>query len=282
MEDSDDARAKGLCRKPEFEYMEVSIYAQNWDSAIYQAWILQILLSEMLDVPTVVDTWKAGQLKTNFYNPSNKLDYEEGSSFNGLQEARRVIDCRKAKADPNNYTFYSHMEQEYWPGSHRFTRMRGVIEDRVIGNPEAGGLIGIGGWFVPEFTTKRDPSLTHYFAYQGKEIRQKIASRFLPPVAWKDYCETFSKDNCITDDGVASCPPQKENELDRYFFDGSYIGHFDHKSEKNNCTNILKIVLDILLIIHVNVGGQAMPVLSYIITRSLASGNTFDGEFPII
>ena len=53
-DDPPDAEAEGLCRHSAFDYTEVRIAGQNWDSNFISAWILQIILSELLEVPASV------------------------------------------------------------------------------------------------------------------------------------------------------------------------------------------------------------------------------------
>ena len=57
----------GYCRAPNMDYTEVRVLAQDWESSIFQAWILQIVLSEILDVPVSVESGLPG-LNADFYN----------------------------------------------------------------------------------------------------------------------------------------------------------------------------------------------------------------------
>ena len=61
-----------------------------------QAWILQILLSEVLDVPTLIETGTP-DLNINFYDPAGRFDYGVGYYMEGLDRAAQVIDCRLVK-----------------------------------------------------------------------------------------------------------------------------------------------------------------------------------------
>jgi len=63
----------------------------------------------------------------------------------------------------------------------------------------------------------------------------RLADTFKRPTRWIDYCENTSKDNCTTDDNVASRAPLDETEAVKYFQQGSYTGHFI-ATDKNNCT----------------------------------------------
>ena len=39
---------------------EIRIFAYDWESSLFQAWILQILLSELLDIPATIETGVEG------------------------------------------------------------------------------------------------------------------------------------------------------------------------------------------------------------------------------
>jgi hypothetical protein len=44
------------CRQPEFDYLEIRIATGNWDSATMLGWLTQIILSELLGVPTTIES----------------------------------------------------------------------------------------------------------------------------------------------------------------------------------------------------------------------------------
>jgi hypothetical protein len=73
-EDGPDAADLGHCRVPYegLDYMEIRIHNQNWESVFFESWVLQILLSEMLDVPVTIETGSPG-VNNNFYQPQNSL-----------------------------------------------------------------------------------------------------------------------------------------------------------------------------------------------------------------
>lgn len=53
--DPPDSAALGFCRaSPLLDYTEVRIAGQDWESNYMSAWLLQIILSELLEVPTTV------------------------------------------------------------------------------------------------------------------------------------------------------------------------------------------------------------------------------------
>jgi len=61
-----------------------------------KAWVLQILLSEVLDVPTTIETGNP-DLNINFYDPEGRFDYGVGYYMEGLDRAAQAIDCRLVK-----------------------------------------------------------------------------------------------------------------------------------------------------------------------------------------
>jgi hypothetical protein len=66
--DPPEAKELGYCRDSPFDYAEVRIASTNWESANLGAWILQILLSEILDVPTSLEGGFP-DVKTTFIRP---------------------------------------------------------------------------------------------------------------------------------------------------------------------------------------------------------------------
>jgi len=63
-----------ICTPSEFDYPEIRISAQNWETSLLSAWVMQILLSELLNVPTTIET-SSTKRKANFYDPNNAFQY---------------------------------------------------------------------------------------------------------------------------------------------------------------------------------------------------------------
>lgn len=96
-DDPPSSMEKGYCRQSALDYKEVRIGSQNWESAFFTAWILQILLSELLDIPASLETGKADQ-KVDFYDINMSFDYGGLSNdWDGLRRAKEVKDCTKHK-----------------------------------------------------------------------------------------------------------------------------------------------------------------------------------------
>lgn len=230
-----DAVERGYCRKSEWDHMEIRIKSQNWDSVFFQGWILQILLSEVLDVPVTMETGRS-HMNIDFYNLDNSYDYGESNDWTCLQTASQVGDCRKVTLsndnhDPN-YVSCCHFVVEVWDA--HLSSIRKLAEQGVVENPMGVGILGHQSWFVPRITGIRDPTLLTYLGLMGEENRRKLAERFLRPTRWGQYCEEVSFTNCSLPNSVAKRAPQDETERMAFFVEGLYTGHF-RKTWENDC-----------------------------------------------
>jgi hypothetical protein len=235
-EDPENAEELGLCTAPQvgWDYMEIRIESRNWESVLFEAWILQILLSEMLNVPTTIETGLA-DATVNLYDPATRMEYGLNEVFGSLERAHEVGDCRivsKTTKDDGQYQACAHLVPEVWHGDEvalRDFEERGIIEPRSFI-----GLVGFENWFVPKFTGVRDPTILTYLGLGGEANRRKLAELFKRPTTWQDYCDLVSVNNCLTDDGVAKRAPMDELEYDHMFVEGIYTGHF-RMTEENDC-----------------------------------------------
>ena len=116
--DSEETIQRGLCREPSNEEMEIRIYAYDWDTSKFQAWILQILFSELLDIPVSIETGNPN-VDFNFYSPqevgqSQGVRYNEFSNLErALRHARIFGDCRLAERKvPAGYEACAHFSPE--------------------------------------------------------------------------------------------------------------------------------------------------------------------------
>ena len=132
------------------DYVEVRLLSQNWESAIFASWILQILLSEVLRVPTTIESGTA-DAKVNFYSPTNEFGYGEYNDFGALETANSMpnADCRLLKevqtGNNENYTSCGTVIPEYWAGDAKelFVKQR----EGMIDTPDVLGAIGQQGLF---------------------------------------------------------------------------------------------------------------------------------------
>lgn len=68
---------------------------------------------------------------------------------------------------------------------------------------------------------------------QGPHHRRKLASTFLRPATWAEYCTEVSFDNCASRDSHSTRAPEPE-ERNLYFVEGQFTGYF-RATEKNDC-----------------------------------------------
>ena len=113
---------KKFCRKPTladfFLYDEVRIAPGSWESSIIMAWIYQILLTEVLEVPVTIENGDGKKGVGSFYDRTNGFtfvdsDYES-TIYTTIWEAERVGgDCSKTDKP------CAHILPEVWEGGMR-------------------------------------------------------------------------------------------------------------------------------------------------------------------
>jgi len=236
---SEDAEGSQDCLPSQLDYPEVRILGQNWESSIFQVWILQIVLSEMMGVPTSVELGSA-DMRLDFYAPDMPMDYGVAYDWEGHKRANDIGDCLLLKANDGNlrgpkdeYQSCAHVVPEIWSGS--IKTVQELEQAEIVTPRQSMGALGQQTWFIPKFTGEYDPTLLNYLGLQGEENRKKLAATFLRPASWKEYCENVSTDGCNTPDEVAKRAPADEEEERRMFAEGQYTGHF-RATDQNNCT----------------------------------------------
>ena len=143
------------------DYTEIRIMSQNWESAFFSAWIMQILLSEVLQVPTTLETSVANKY-VNFYSPTNEFDYGVSNDWDAIAAANAAPhgDCRQrtgkdARQDPTGdshavtdeeYVPCGHVIPELW-GGNTFKDLFARHREGVVDAPEGLGAIGAQGIF---------------------------------------------------------------------------------------------------------------------------------------
>ena len=223
------------CTIPDFDFLEVRIGVGNWESSLMIAWILQIILSELLNVPSTIETdlpvRKGGS--SSFYDIENNFTFSSSVyNWEGLETALEIPsgDCRTVPGSNCH-----HIIPEVWPGQtaiYSSAEKRGVIE--AMSSIDVVGRIGL---YVPRFTADQVPSVTRLVGLKGQENRKKLADMFKRPITWGIYCDEFSLLNCSSsNDDVASRPPANESESSAYFVRGLYRGYF-RDSERNDCVS---------------------------------------------
>lgn len=225
-DDPPSAVERGYCQSSAMDYREVRIASENWESAFFNTWILQILLSEVLDVPTTVES-SSPSFNMNLYQVNSSFGYGATIDFAALELGYQIGDCREVKETGHNrYRPCSHVLPEYWDN--------GLPENSDHLTMNSLGCLAGESWYIPKFTARRDPTLVSYAGLEGEENREKLARLFRRPTTWKDYCELVSSDNCQTKDDVASRPPMDDGEATSFFVPNLYTGYF-RATEKNDC-----------------------------------------------
>lgn len=245
-DDPPEAQRDGLCRKPNIDHDEIRIFSYDWDSSLFQAWVLQIIFSELLDVPTSIETgWR--EIVWNFYRGDGSRrttpEFSYGASVavgsaRALENAFVYKDCRLSSKRPEKYESCAHIAPEIWWDFAVFGANREHLDNLerrdIIDPPSTLGALGQSSLFIPKFTAENDPSLLNYFGYMGADNRRKLAETFKRPTSWIDYCQMFSTTNCTEPDTVAQRPPTTSDEDEMFFREGLYTGHF-RKTAKNDC-----------------------------------------------
>jgi hypothetical protein len=75
------------CSNNDLNYMEIRIHTGDWESITYESWIIQILLSEILHVPTTVDSGFGNEESLNFYNSRGEYSYGRYTLYDSLSTA---------------------------------------------------------------------------------------------------------------------------------------------------------------------------------------------------
>lgn len=110
---SDDHNEDSNCRPSPLDYDEIRIAPGNWESSILFAWILSIILSEVLDVPVTIENGHNDPGGSgSFYYSSGGISYaKESYNFDALEEAYRLDgDCSKSNRP------CAHVIPETWNG----------------------------------------------------------------------------------------------------------------------------------------------------------------------
>ncbi|CAB9509326.1 Metabotropic glutamate receptor-like protein [Seminavis robusta] len=232
-EDPLEALSLGLCRPPPTDYAEIRIRPADWHSSMMGSWIVQIILSELLNVPTSIEMGDPN-LELNFYHPDSPFDVPVNNDtiyFKSFENAHNLEgDCTQAQSDQP----CAHFDPETWD-SLKHPTYDSYIERDILEAPTSLGMLATEAWYVPKFTAQRDPGLLNYLGLQGEAKRHILAERFRRPTTWKDYCRLVSANGCQTPDSVATRAPITGEEEDRMFAPGFYTGHF-RATDKNNCT----------------------------------------------
>ena len=92
------------------------------------------------------------------------------------------------------------------------------------------------GHFIPQHTVRKFPEFATYRGFL--KDRQKVASTFLKPTTWEEYCSiVVTEDQCKSGNStIARRLPRDENERKKYFLKNAYKGHFRETNDMD-CSN---------------------------------------------
>jgi hypothetical protein len=233
-EDPPNASELGICRMPQFDYKEVRLYGYDWDSGLFSGWLMQIILSELLNVPTSMET-ASHDRHLNFYDPESPTETivsDASDVVQALQTANKYGgDCSLASKSKENYEPCANFLSEIWDPTVTDAVTELIAEESPL------GAVGQEAWFVPKFTAERNSEILSYMGLQGldRTNRRTLAELFQTPLTWAEYCTKISLNNCTEPDTIAQRAPQYDSdEVDRMFVDGLYTGHFT-KLPANDC-----------------------------------------------
>lgn len=206
-------------------YSEVRVHNGDWESPIFYSWIIQIFLSEYLQVPVTVGLSPEDTSHASFYNPSSEMTWStQAYAFDEILKANDM----KGRCDLTSEQCV-HVMPEVWIGQEK--KWKEFLAQGHIDQVNGDGQVGKISWYIPFHTARRYPQLSSYHGLAGR--REELASIFNRPTTWKDYCSEVSRTACLEPDGVAARVPEKDEE-DMYFAGSDFMGHF-RPTIKNNC-----------------------------------------------
>lgn len=223
---SDDAN-QDYCDVFPLNYSEIRVHNGDWESPIFYSWIIQIFLSEFLQVPVTVGLSPEDTAKASFYNLLNEMSWSaQPYAFEDILKANEM----DGRCDLTNENCV-HVMPEVWIGQEK--KWKEYLADGHIDQVVGDGQVGKISWYVPVYTARRYPQVASYHGLAGR--REELAAIFKRPTSWGEYCSEVSTTLCMVPDGVAARPP-RDGEDDMYFANDDFLGHF-RATDHNNCTS---------------------------------------------
>ena len=145
-----------LCRKPPIEdYMELRIFCQDWESVLIETWVLQLILSEIMDVPTTVETGFVDS-EVNFYDIEGRYDYAYQTQLDifhstyreAMENGHLLGDCRlanKGEGGDGEYQQCAHMVPEIC-ASEEPAVVQEYLYNGIFDTPKGLGALGMESW----------------------------------------------------------------------------------------------------------------------------------------
>lgn len=142
-DDPPNAAEMGLCEPSPLDYMEIRIISRSWDSGRFNVWLVQLILSELLGVPTTVEEGSPTVTYDNLYRPDDQELPTEWANypdtFSDYEATDEVTDCRLvSRANDENFRTCAHFSAEAWNLEN--THTAGEIERGWLEPHEALGM----------------------------------------------------------------------------------------------------------------------------------------------
>ena len=117
-EDTDTTK----CSSNDLNYMEIRIHTGDWESITYESWIIQILLSEILHVPTTIDAGLGNVESLNFFHREGEYGYGRYTIYDSLSTAYHsengdCISIIQSEKQRNPNVTCAHVIPESWRGT---------------------------------------------------------------------------------------------------------------------------------------------------------------------
>jgi ABC-type proline/glycine betaine transport system substrate-binding protein len=222
---SEDPIDSTSCTRPSSavltHYPEIRIFNNNWESAMFMTWIAQIILSEAMMLPAVIETGSSSA-KMNFYDPEMPFGYGEAYGTNTALKAG-FEDPKCKNSYETNEKGCAHAQLETWSGN-KPAFHKGESEGYVTYGG-SNGMVGTLGWYISEWLLDQEPSLATFY---GLRNNAKTSAFLKKPTTWKDYCEgNFEVGACTA--ACTTCraqAPPGAGQNETYYLAGSYKGYF--------------------------------------------------------
>ena len=162
---SDDAPHlldNGVCKMKDaiFNYTELRIAPNDWESPIFITWVIQIILSEILGVPVSIESGskeKAGQSKfLNFYDLNNSFFFPPNNAFSSLHEANMHGGECTGKAEKP----CAHFMPEVWVTPPEDFKNNVTVQ--------ANGMATRLGIYTSKYTVEKYPSFAGYVGLRNR------------------------------------------------------------------------------------------------------------------
>jgi hypothetical protein len=175
-----DANGEPVCNENKMNRPTVIIDAQNWPTTLQNAWMMQVIMQEYIQIPVELNDQRGPEgSSADFYNGTGSL---HGVGWNGPAYAFDALREGNANFTCSNGRSCAHILTEIWSG--RMADLnRGVLVDRDMAKAGALGVFGRFSWFIQKWVAD---------AYGGFTYRElntpAITTQFGKPMTWTEHC----------------------------------------------------------------------------------------------